>query len=197
VGTTSSKLFGWQDRRCWPTTRRFTRPAASTAAPNKNLESSVAWVGRMGARLRSLLRNMLWLCHISEIDIEYRRVPMRWRRNTRSGASCHTMAHPDYGDAGIYREGHRASSKAKPRRDATFVPRSSERLICRCRGQIGPESDGRLRRAHDRIRQAATLASPGMVPLCLLLRDSPTSISRVRGSNRRPLARQKHLGEPR
>jgi hypothetical protein len=67
---------------------------------------------------------------------------MRWRRNTRSGASCHTMAHPDYGDAGIYREGHRASSKAKPRRDATFVPRSSERLICRCRGQIGPESDG-------------------------------------------------------
>ena len=43
---------------------------------------------------------------------------------------------------GIYREGNRASSKAKPRRDATFVPRSSERLICRCRGQIGPESDG-------------------------------------------------------
>jgi hypothetical protein len=33
------------------------------------------------------------------------------------------MAYPDYGDAGIYREGHRASSKAKPRRDATFVPR--------------------------------------------------------------------------
>jgi len=125
------------------------------------------------------------------------RMPVRWRRNTRSGASCHTMAHPDYGDAGIYREGHRASSKAKPRRDATSVPRSCERLICRCRGQIGPESDGRLRRAHDRIRQAATLASPGMVLLCLLLRDSPTSISRVRGPNRRPLARQKHLGEPR
>jgi hypothetical protein len=62
-----------------------------------------------------------------------------------------------------------------PRRDVTFVPRSSERLICRCRGQIRPESDGRLRRARDRIRQAATLASPGMVPLCLLLRDSPTS----------------------
>jgi hypothetical protein len=148
-------------------------------------------------RLRSLLRNMLWLCHISEIDIEYAEcrcagggIPVAARRAT-------PRAHPDYGDAGIYREGHRASSKAKPRRDATFVPRSSERLICRCRGQIGPESDGRLRRAHDRIRQAATLASPGMVPLCLLLRDSPTSISRVRGSNRRPLARQKHLGEPR
>src|ERR1700738_3161170 len=40
--------FGWQDRRCWPTTRRFTRPAASTAAPNKNLESSVAWVVENG-----------------------------------------------------------------------------------------------------------------------------------------------------
>jgi hypothetical protein len=81
-------------------------------------------------------------------------VPMRWRRNTRSGASCHTMAHPDYGDAGIYREGHRASleGQAPPGRD--ICPRSSERLICRCRGQIGPESDGRLRRAHNRIRQA-------------------------------------------
>jgi hypothetical protein len=65
---------------------------------------------------------------------------------TRSGASCQCT--PDYGDAGIYREGHRASSKAMPCRDATSVPTSSEQLICRCRGQVGPESDGRLRRAH-------------------------------------------------
>ena len=93
-------------------------------------------------RLRSLPRNMLWLCHISEIDIKYAEcrcagggIPVAARRAI-------PRAHPDYGDAGIYREGHRASSKAKPRRDATFVPRSSERLICRCRGRIGPESDG-------------------------------------------------------
>jgi hypothetical protein len=87
------------------------------------------------------------------------------------------MAHPDYGDAGIYREGHRASSKAKPRRDATFVPRSSERLICRCRGQIGPESDGAAPTSTRSHKASGHLGnnSPGMVPLCLLLRDSPTS----------------------
>ena len=106
---------------------------------------------RMG-RLRSLPRNMLWLCHISEIDIEYAEcryagggIPVAARRAI-------PRAHPDYGDAGIYREGHRASSKAKPRRDATFVPRSSERLICRCRGQIRPESDGAQSSA-DRIQR--------------------------------------------
>jgi hypothetical protein len=101
---------------------------------------------RMGGgesrRLRSLPRNMLWLCHICEIDIKYPEcrcagggIPVAARRAI-------PRAHPDYGDAGIYREGHRASSKAKPRRDATSVPKSCERLICRCRGQIGPESDG-------------------------------------------------------
>jgi hypothetical protein len=67
---------------------------------------------------------------------------MRWRRNTVAARRAIPRAHPDYGDAGIYREGHRASSKATPRRDATSVPRSSERPICRCRGQFGPESDG-------------------------------------------------------
>ena len=147
---------GWQDRRCWPTTRRFTRRAASTATPNRNLEFCL-WVAELQA-FRSLPRNMLWPCHNSDIDLDYSEcrcagggIPVAARRAI-------PRAHPDYGDAGIYREGHRASSKAKPRRDVTFVPRSSERLICRCRGQIGPESDGRLRRAHDRIRQAATLA---------------------------------------
>lgn len=97
---------------------------------------------------------------------------------TRSGASCQCT--PDYGDAGIYREGHRASSKAKPCRDATSVPTSSEQLICRCRGQVGPESDGRLRRAHDRRRRAATLAATrrGWSRYAFLLRDPPTSIDR-------------------
>lgn len=65
---------------------------------------------------------------------------------TRSGAPC-PRALPDYGEAGIHREGHRESSKAKPRRDAASVPRSCERPICRCRGQIGPEGDGWLRGA--------------------------------------------------
>ena len=137
---------------------------------------------RMGGgewrRLRSLPRNMLWLCHISEIDIEYAEcrcagggIPVAARRAI-------PRAHPDYGDAGIYREGHRASSKAKPRRDATSVPRSCERLICRCRGQIGPESDGAAPTS-TRSQKASGrpgIVSPGMVPLCLLLRDSPTSI---------------------
>ncbi len=44
---------------------------------------------------------------------------MRWRRNTRSGASCRTMAHPDYEDAGIYREGapRKLEGQAPPGRD--------------------------------------------------------------------------------
>jgi len=156
---------------------------------------------RMGGgewrRLRSSPRNMLWLCHISVIDIEYTEcrcagggIPVAARR----AIPWHTRTTGMRGYTGKATAQARRPSPAGTRHS---VPRSSERLIWRCRGQIGPESDGRLRRAHDRIRQAATLASPGMVLLCLLLRDSPTSISRVRGPNRRPLARQKHLGEPR
>jgi hypothetical protein len=103
---------------------------------------------------------------------------LRRRRNSRSGASCYApwQAHPDYGDVGIYREGHRASSKAKPRRDATSVPRSSERLICRCRGQIGPESDGAAPTSNTIAkRQAATLAQ--------FARDGPAMPSAQRLTN--------------
>jgi len=61
---------------------------------------------------------------------------------TRGGASVLIGTSWYHGDAGIHQEGHRASSKAKPCRDATFVPRSGERSTCLCRGQIEPESDG-------------------------------------------------------
>ena len=70
-------------------------------------------------RLRSLPRNMLWLCHISEIDIEYAEcrcagggIPVAARRAI-------PRAHPDYGDAGIYREGppRKLEGQAPPGRD--------------------------------------------------------------------------------
>jgi hypothetical protein len=62
--------FGWQDRRCWPTTRRLTRP---------RLDSDSRQIGTWGVlpmsggrrRLRSLPRNMMRLCHISDIHIDY------------------------------------------------------------------------------------------------------------------------------
>ena len=60
-------------------------------------------------RLRSLPRNMLWLCHISEIDIKY--AECRYAGGGIPVAAHRAiMAHPDYGDAGIYRK---ATAKAR------------------------------------------------------------------------------------
>jgi hypothetical protein len=68
-------------------------------------------------------------------------------------------------------EGH-----ALPGRDAS-VPRSSERSICRRRGQIEPDSDGAAPTSTTiaRAERPPGATRSGMVPLCLLLRDSPTS----------------------
>jgi hypothetical protein len=130
--------LGWQGRRCWPTTRGLTQ-----RAPRQRFAPIGTW-GFLpisgGMVVPSVPRNMLRLCHISDMDIDY--AECRCAGGGRPVAARRANGTPDYGDAGIYREGHRASSKAKPRRDATSVPRSSERPICRCRGQIGPESDG-------------------------------------------------------
>jgi hypothetical protein len=135
----------------------YSPAARQRFAPNRNLGSS-AYEWR---RLRSL-RNMMGLCHISDMDIDY--AECRCAGGGRPVAARRANGTPDYGDAGIYREGHRASSKAKPRRDATSVSRSSERLICRCRGQIGPESDGAAPTSTRSQRQAATLVLAGDGP---------------------------------
>jgi hypothetical protein len=66
---------------------------------------------------RSRTHNMLWLCHISDMDIGY--AECRCAGGGRPVAAHRAKGTPDYGDAGIYREGHRASSKARSRRDAT------------------------------------------------------------------------------
>jgi hypothetical protein len=129
-----------------PPTGIGARPARYrvSAAPTKGPRSFAPCSGSLPVRAncRPLApQHMVARCHDSVIIWWYKvnnapegESPVAARR-----AQQHV---PDPGDAGIYREGHRASSKAKPRRDATSVLRSSERLICRCRGQIGPESDG-------------------------------------------------------
>jgi hypothetical protein len=116
---------GWQDRRCWPTTRCLTRPRLDSDPCHS--PSSTYIIRYVRHNFAIYIEYAICRCAGGGIPVAAHRA---------------IMAHPDYGDPGIYREGHRASSKAKPRRDATFVPRSSERLICRCRGRIGPESDG-------------------------------------------------------